>query len=623
MMDVPQRNADLRRLGCNLQRNESECYQVPGRPPTNTRKHPSSQVPSRMHSQLQRSASNQVPTRAPGSTRNNAPVPFPNSSTGVHTNAGNLPCSAASIPQRYVVKNDVPFETHRSGQAMTKLQNKDCCATTLRSVYGDSLPDGGRYGQQADEEVFVSQSSQVEGARDFRTVGHHDRAPDVRNATGFQKTSSNYINPKLVQKVLESQKQRAQTPVSHLYSGNKEVPQVVSAGQRRTRLEKPEHHSSDTSLSNKMADCRVTDPETVSTGSQKESGYHSGDSVGDRLSENSEPGRNMPWGPTAAQPFSAIPGAPDDVCEHYFLKGDSLMDLCNEQERFGNWQQALNFLNQAIDFFQQATNVPGVSHDNVLRMRLKHNRAVLHRRKLLKQSGSSTEAPTRRLPCTPQEVKERSTADVLPRHHQPICDQFNKVPVGLDYSDDARNRVVGFGRGPPLYPDGGTGNINFAEGGNCENVSLGVGNPDLPDAGLKWTSDDVKDIKIYATLPKNRRRNGGPLVSNTPTINPVQTKLQSEISISCRNEESQHPSANRNASGHRTTDGCDYQHVPNHYRHGGIMHTKEPVPERMRQMPCTDVPRFQESQSHYFRSDDVNARRTGGSTSEQTKFVRF
>lgn len=43
----------------------------------------------------------------------------------------------------------------------------------------------------------------------------------------------------------------------------------------------------------------------------------------------------------------------DDVCEHYFLKGDKLMDLCNEQEVSGNWQQALSFLNQAIGKYKK------------------------------------------------------------------------------------------------------------------------------------------------------------------------------------------------------------------------------------------------------------------------------
>lgn len=313
-MDVPQRNSDLRRLGYNLQRDESECYRVPGRTPANTRNHLSSQAPSSMQGQLQKSASNQVPTQAPGNMRNNAQIPFPSSCTAGQTTVGNLPYSSACIPQSYAFKN-VSSETHRSAQVTTKHPNTDNSMTTLQPAYRESTQDCGKYGQQAHEVVFANQSNRVEGARAFRTVSNNEKVPDVRNVAGYPQRctgeKSNYINPKLVQKVLECQKKRAQTPVSHLRICNKEVP-LVSAGQRNTRFEKPEHHSSDTSLSNKMVDLRIADPETVSTGSQKESGYQSGDSVGDRSSENSEPGRNMRW-PTVAQPFPAIPDAPGNL----------------------------------------------------------------------------------------------------------------------------------------------------------------------------------------------------------------------------------------------------------------------------------------------------------------------
>lgn len=324
-MDVPRRHPDVRRLGSGLQVNESQCHQLPGGAPANRRNHLSSQAPpNSMKSQLLRSASNQLPSREPDTMHNKTPIPFPNSRTVGHPNVGILPCSATSIPQHYVLRNDVAFEVHRSGQLAGKLPNKDNRTTTLRPAYGDNLKDSVKFGQQADDEVFTSQSSRVEGARGYLAVPDRDKTPDVRSTTEYQKryvgekptNSLNYINPKLVKKVLESQKKRAQTPLSHLHSGtNNEVP-LVSAGQRGTHFEKPEHHSSDISLSNRVADCRIADPETVSTGSLKESGYHSGDSVGDRSSENSEPGRNMRWGtPAVSQPFPAVPGAPGNL--HY------------------------------------------------------------------------------------------------------------------------------------------------------------------------------------------------------------------------------------------------------------------------------------------------------------------
>lgn len=95
--------------------------------------------------------------------------------------------------------------------------------------------------------------------------------------------NTNYINTALVQKVLDSQQnlRRIRSPMIRLE-------EVSRIGQNSCKLERPIHHLSDTSLNNKAVDSMVKDLDTVSTESQKESGYHSGGSVGDRSSATSD-----------------------------------------------------------------------------------------------------------------------------------------------------------------------------------------------------------------------------------------------------------------------------------------------------------------------------------------------
>lgn len=137
-----------------------------------------------------------------------------------------------------------------------------------------------------------------------------------------------------------------------------------------------------------------------------------------------------------------------------------------------------------------ASNVAGSSSENVLRMRMKHNKAVLCRRKLVRHISLSTKKASRRLPCLPMQKAQISTVHSCSQ----TCKQFCHSDVRNVFSSPSRVEHVSYLRNkmPEEHEI-----VSFSDGGNC-----------CQKAFPKNTNDDiVNKFDLRGTLPK-KNRNG-------------------------------------------------------------------------------------------------------------------
>lgn len=194
--------------------------------------------------------------------------------------------------------------------------------TGLHQIYRENLTLGATLVPNSAHSLLTNQAHPIEDAQNCPSkcdVNGGLKSTDSINVTrqDTRKKSSNnknYINTALVQKVIDSQKnlRRIGSPVIRLE-------EVSRIGQNGCKHEKPIHHLSDTSLNNKAVDSIIKDLDTVSTESQKESGYHSGGSAGDRLSATSDKvdlNRFAPQVPVLVR-LSSAPSGTSGKCRFY------------------------------------------------------------------------------------------------------------------------------------------------------------------------------------------------------------------------------------------------------------------------------------------------------------------
>lgn len=138
-----------------------------------------------------------------------------------------------------------------------------------------------------------------------------------------------------------------------------------------------------------------------------------------------------------------------------------------------------------------ASNVAGSSSENVLRMRMKHNKAVLCRRKLVRHISLSTKKASRRLPCLPKPKTQISTVHSCSQTCKPFCHSdvrnvFSSSPPRVEHVSYLRNKM------PEEHEF-----VSFSDGGNC-----------CQKAFPEKTNDDiVNNFDPHGTLPK-KNRNG-------------------------------------------------------------------------------------------------------------------
>lgn len=137
-----------------------------------------------------------------------------------------------------------------------------------------------------------------------------------------------------------------------------------------------------------------------------------------------------------------------------------------------------------------ASNVAGSSSENVLRMRMKHNKAVLCRRKLMRHISLSANKASRRLPCLPKPKAQNSTVHSCSQ----TCKQFSQGDVKNVFSSPSRVDHVSClkNKMPEEHKI-----VSFSDRDNC-----------CQKAFPEKTNDDiVNDFDHHNTLPK-KNRNG-------------------------------------------------------------------------------------------------------------------
>lgn len=160
-------------------------------------------------------------------------------------------------------------------------------------IYCENAPFGANLVPRNAQLLPMNRGYCVESAQGFhfkRPIANGLKSPSSFDVIRLEEGGSSfkntkYINSHLVQKVLGSQMALSRTRKMCLVEeGEASRTNRLSAGQKCYRHQNPRHHLSDQSLHDKAVDSGVRDFDTVSSESQKESGYQSGDSVFDCLS---------------------------------------------------------------------------------------------------------------------------------------------------------------------------------------------------------------------------------------------------------------------------------------------------------------------------------------------------
>lgn len=160
----------------------------------------------------------------------------------------------------------------------------------LHPIYCENAPFGANLVPKDAQLLPMNRGYCVESAQGFHFKRPIANASSSFDAIRLEEGSSSFfkntncINSHLVQKVLGSQMNLSRTRKTCVEEGEASRNNRLSAGRKCYRHQNLRHHLSDLCLHDKTVDSGVRDFDTVSSESQKESGYQSGDSAFDCLS---------------------------------------------------------------------------------------------------------------------------------------------------------------------------------------------------------------------------------------------------------------------------------------------------------------------------------------------------